>query len=159
METFTYDAFLGGKITLKQSKESYRATSDAIWLASCVPVQKGQSVLDVGIGTGAVSLALLEREASLEITGIDKQPSLLLEAKENAVLNKHPFTLVEGDISAPLPALKGHLFHHVVTNPPFFKQTPARKGKNTALAHQEQLPLADWIGFCLKHVRRSEEHT
>ena len=49
----TADAFLGGRLTLKQPVAGYRAGVDPVLLASAVAAQAGQSVLELGCGTGA----------------------------------------------------------------------------------------------------------
>ena len=56
MSDVTEDAFLGGKLHLKQPRRGYRAGVDPVLLAAAVPAQAGQSVLDLGCGVGAAAL-------------------------------------------------------------------------------------------------------
>lgn len=147
------DDFLGGKIRLLQSDDGYRATSDAVLLASSVLLKKNETILDVGIGTGAVSLCLCAREPTVKITGVDVQSEMLEASQKNAALNGFDFELIKGDVSDFVPELKGRQFHHVVTNPPYFKEDNLRQNKMTAIAYKENVPLSDWIDFCLKKVR------
>jgi tRNA1Val (adenine37-N6)-methyltransferase len=44
----TFDAFLGGRITLEQPTKGYRAGVDPVLLAASVPARAGQSVLELG---------------------------------------------------------------------------------------------------------------
>ena len=148
---YTIDDFLGGKIKLKQGE--YRATSDAVLLAAAVQAKENETILDVGCGTGAVSLCLMARIKNLQVTGLEIQPQMADLAKENAVINNMSFNIVQGDI-LNLPAeWKERQFHHVVTNPPYFTETPKRQNSVTATAHAEQIPLSKWLDFCIKKVR------
>ncbi len=153
MEAYTTDDFLGGLVRLRQPKEGYRATSDAVLLAAAVPAKTGQSVLDVGIGTGAVALCLNARVKGLSITGIDIQDEMIEVAKQNAELNQVSMHLLKGDVANPPTVLAGLTFDHVVTNPPYFTETPQRQNKTVAIAHKENVPLSDWLSFCIKKVK------
>lgn len=148
MTEYTIDDFLGGLVKLKQAKDGYRATSDAVLVASAVPAKMGETVLDVGCGTGAVSLCLNARVKGLCFTGIDKNSEMVALARENAQLNNCNMTVMEAEIGPTV--LKGHLFNHVVTNPPFYQETLTRKIHGQAF--KEELPLAEWLDFCIKRL-------
>ena len=149
----TCDDFLGGLVKLKQHKNGLRATSDSVLVAALVPVCSGESVLDVGTGNGVVALCLNARVDGLKLTGIDCQEQLLALALENAEINKADLTLVTADISRKPSPIHGKQFHHVVTNPPFYDEPNARQNPEVAKAYQEEIPLAEWLCFCLRHVR------
>lgn len=151
--TYTTDDFLGGLVRLKQDIDGYRATSDAVLLAAAVPAKSGESVLDVGCGTGAVALCLGARIAGLQLTGIDVQDQMTQRADENALLNGQKMSLITADVADDVPLLKGATFHHVVTNPPFFTETPQRQTLQRAVAHGQTVPLSIWLDFCLRHLR------
>lgn len=153
MTEYTTDDFLGGLVRLKQEKDGYRATSDAVLLAAAVPARSGQDILDVGCGNGAACLCLAARVPDLSLTGIDIQQDVGHLAVENAALNNQKFRFIHADIGTFLPDLHEKTFHHVMTNPPYFTEDPVRRTPQHALAHKENLPLSKWIEFCLKHVR------
>ena len=148
MTEYTTDDFLGGKVKLRQATDGYRATSDAVLLASAVPAKPGQTVLDVGCGTGAVSLCLNARVKGLSFCGVDKESEMITLAQENARINGCDFEAVHSEIVPDL--LKGRLFHQVMTNPPFFKETLERRIQKQAF--KEELPLSEWLDFCIKHL-------
>lgn len=149
----TVDSFLGGKVRLIQPAEGYRATSDSVLTAAAVPVRPGESVLDVGTGSGVVLLCLNARVPGLSLSGVEMQEALCSLARQNAVLNNAQLDLTQGDISAFLPNLHGRQFHHVVSNPPFYAEGRPRRNEQTAAAYHQQMPLAEWLGFCVRHVR------
>ena len=80
MIDYSEDYLLGRKVRIFQPKDGYRASSDAVLLASAVTdVKRHDSFLDAGSGTGAVSLCLAARlcEHDIRLTGIEIQPDLV----------------------------------------------------------------------------------
>lgn len=144
---FTTDAFLGGRLTLRQPRHGYRAGVDPILLASSVPARTGQSVLDLGCGVGAAMLALGRRVEGLELVGLELQPSYAELARENARLNWFEAWIVNGDATDPPFEVKARRFDHVISNPPYFAAgggtAAADAGRETAL--RETAPLDAWI--------------
>ena len=56
----TEDAFLGGKLRLRQPKSGHRAGHDAMLLAAATPARSGDRVVDLGPKLG---VALLQADA------------------------------------------------------------------------------------------------
>lgn len=133
---------LGNRV--KFYRGDYNITSDAVWLAAWAAKAKIKTVLDVGIGTGGVSLCLLEHNPNLEITGIDISEQRLDECEKNAELNKRKIELLNTDI---LNWNTSKTFDAVITNPPYFKGSAAGHG-----AHHN-VNLTEWTRACLKRVR------
>lgn len=117
-ENFT---LLDGRIIMQNS--IYNPTSDAVWLAAFAP-QAVKTILDVGIGTGGVSLCLLHNNPDAKITGIDISTEMLDACRTNMELNNKTIDLRNEDImkwSTP------ENFDLVITNPPYFYGTPGKK--------------------------------
>lgn len=150
---YTIDKFLGNKVLLKQSKKGLRATSDSVLLAAFALVKKGETVLDIGAGNGAIGLCINAR-IPCKITAVEVQDSLCNLIKENAIKNKCPLNLIQHDIFASKDPLKGKLFHHVVTNPPFYENSKnTRKNLEQKKAYVADFDLEKWLEYCLKHLR------
>ena len=150
---YTIDKFLGNKVLLKQSREGLRATSDSVLLAALVPIKKSETVLDVGAGNGVIGLCINAR-IPCKITAIEVQYSLCDLIKENALNNKCPINLIHHDIFLAKDPLKGQLFHHVATNPPFYEHSKnMRKNIEQKKAYVADFDLKKWLDYCLKHVR------
>ena len=150
---FSTDKFLGGKVLLKQAKKGLRATSDSVLLSALVPAKSKESVLDVGSGNGIIALCIASRGVS-HIVAIEIQKDLCDLIFENSLLNNKKIDIFQSDILSLTDPLKGQLFHHVVTNPPFYKSSErVRKNPEQKKAYVQDFDLKKWLTYCLKHLR------
>ncbi len=146
----TIDQLLGGKVTLEQPKQGYRAAIDPVLLAASVPARRGQKVLDLGCGAGAAMFCLAARVSGLSITGVELQPEYLNCAKANSVHNDElgTFALLQGDARKLPRGIVANSFDHVIANPPFHDSKAhdpgPNAGKNLAQAMSAE-DLAGWI--------------
>ena len=134
---------MGGRV--KIARGPYAPTSDAVWLAAAAgEITRARTVLDVGIGTGAVSLCLATHLPDVQITGIDTAEQMLATAQQNAQMNGRDMELINADIMTWRTA---RTFDLVVTNPPYFRGTPAQHN-----AHHNA-DLGQWMRKCVARVR------
>ena len=131
---------LDGRVTM--ARGIYNPTSDAVWLAAYAPFG-AKTVLDVGIGTGGVSLCLLTHFPLLDITGLDVSDSMLDACKQNLLLNNRHINLLNQDI---LTWSTTNRFDLVITNPPYFQGTPAQHN-----AHHNA-DIINWVKRCCARV-------
>src|SRR5579863_1188066 len=66
-QSLTEDAFLGGKLRLRQPKSGHRAGHDAMLLAAATPARPGDRVADFGAGVGAAGLAVAARVGGIRL--------------------------------------------------------------------------------------------
>ena len=132
---------VGGRVKMRRGH--YNPTSDAVWLAAFAP-SGVKSVLDVGVGTGGVSLCLHAHNPDVSITGIDTSDKMLNACRENAELNGADIELINADINTWRTT---RTFDLVITNPPYFNGTPARHN-----AHHNA-DLGTWVARCIARVR------
>ncbi|MCK5778261.1 MAG: methyltransferase domain-containing protein [Rhodospirillales bacterium] len=157
-ERVTEDAILGGRVTLLQPKQGFRAAVDPVFLAACVPAVDKDQVLDCGTGTGAAAFALAARLADISVTGIDVQPELIALAARAAVRNdlEDRVDFQVADIADPPKSMQSRLFDHVMSNPPFLdaRHGQAPKDKARALASVESTAdLKTWLMFMAERLR------
>ena len=122
--TKTEDTLLGGRVRLRQPRDGFRAAIDTVFLAASVPAKSGQTVLELGMGTGGAALCLCHRIPDLKILGMDINASAIALARENILLNgagKYVDAVI-GDIAEPLPKNFEASFDHVMMNPPFLPE-------------------------------------
>lgn len=148
------DGLLGGRITLLQPENGYRAAVDPVLLAAAVPATASR-VLDVGCGTGAAALCYAERTGGGEVVGLELQPGMAHLAMENVRLNgmEERVTVHIGSLLNPPPALEAGSFDEVMANPPYLPvdradlRTPPADVASTV---EGDAALPDWIAFCLE---------
>ncbi len=153
--TTTVDPLLGGRIRLRQPRRGYRVAIDPVLLAAAVPERHCRRVLDAGAGTGAASLCLAARVPDCRIVALERDPEaaalLAANVRENGFGAR--IAVVRGDLAAPPPEVAGRAFDLVMTNPPHIaagRGTPAAVERRAATV--ESLPLADWVGACLRRL-------
>ena len=74
-------------ILLKQRTNGLTFGTDALLLASYIEAETGSNALELGAGTGVISLLLLKRKKALNITALEIQPEFAAITKENAAAN------------------------------------------------------------------------
>ena len=79
----TLDNFLGGKLKIYQFKDGYRAGHDSVLLASSIKAREGDLCLELGFGTGVVSLCLAKRVPNIKIIGFENDSEMLKISKKN----------------------------------------------------------------------------
>lgn len=150
------DYLLNKTVKIYQPEGLYHASTDAVWLAAAVnKIKKGDSVLDVGSGTGAVSLCLAARfqDKMPQITGVDIQKELVdaanMSASDNCFSNVK-FEVVDIFKSKYKPCS----FNHVISNPPYSIGDMPSPNKSKATAHNfNEQSLFKWIDFCIKALK------
>ena len=150
----TCDAFLGGRLRLWQPRKGYRAGVDPVLLAASVPAQAGQTVLELGCGTGAALLALGRRVEGLALTGVELQPAYADLARRNATENGIAARIETADLCA-LPAdLRNTGYDHVLMNPPYFDRAhgTGSEAADRDTAFGGDTPLSDWIDVATKRL-------
>jgi len=150
----TDDAFLGGRLRLRQPAAGYRAGIDAVFLAAAVPARAGEHVLDLGLGPGAAALCLLWRVPGAAVTGLERDAAYAALARHNAAANgcADRLDVVEGDVGASRDLGP---FDHVMTNPPFIEDGQGSRARDPgrAAAHSSDVPLAEWIAAAARALR------
>jgi tRNA1Val (adenine37-N6)-methyltransferase len=154
-EDLTTDAFLGGRLSVRQPRAGYRAGLDPVLLAAAVPARAGESVLELGCGAGVAALCLARRVPGVDLAGLELQADYAALARGNAAANGITMEVLEGDLARMPAQLRARSFDHVIANPPYFRReagTPAvDAGREAALG--ERTPLGAWIDAGLRRLR------
>lgn len=152
-DALTDDAFLGGRLRLWQPARGYRAATDPVLLAACVPAQAGEQVLDLGCGVGAAALCLATRVPGLTLAGIEAQAPYADLARRNALRAGVAMEVHDGRIEA-MPAELRRPFDHVIANPPYDPPggTPAADA-GRAMALQGDTEVGAWVEAGLRRLR------
>tara|TARA_Y100000590_G_scaffold424316_1_gene531037 strand:- start:1475 stop:2200 length:726 start_codon:yes stop_codon:yes gene_type:complete len=152
------DNFLDGKIKIYQPKNGYRAGLDAILLASSLKVFNKCKILDIGSGTGVISLFIASKYKNVEIVGIEKNFKYYSLSKKSLKINKlkSKIKFLHKDFKS-IVNMKSDI---IVSNPPWFKKNSTYKSKNSLLndAKIESIKLDLWIKKVLINLNSKGEY-
>ncbi len=156
-EGATRDTLLGGRVVLWQPRDGYRVALDPVLAAAAVPCTPGP-VLDVGAGSGAITLCLARRCPHLTVVALEPDPLLAVLLRHNICENAldHRVTVMAGGLDPDPPPALWRGFAQVVTNPPYLD--PAQ-GTIPHARHRAQhaeaptLGLESWLTGCRQALR------
>lgn len=153
------DLWLGGRLRLHQPpRGAHRAGTDAVLLASLIQARDGETLFDLGAGTGAVGLASVLQAPGCRLVLVERDPDLAALARANVALNgmTERGRVVVADLLASGAArraagLAGGSADIVLTNPPYFEKGRQRvsphAGKAGAHGFMEG-GLDRWLRAC-----------
>ncbi len=112
------------------------------WAAADPSIQSVKNILDIGSGTGLLSLMLAQKLAA-HITAIEIEDGAFKQTKANFELSpwKERLNVIHSSIQDYASKNKENLFDCIITNPPFYEQDliSPDNAKNLA-AHSTALP-------------------
>jgi len=121
-----------GPYTLSWPEGVFPLGGDALALGEFATVKPRWQVCDLGTGSGALLLLLARREASLRLSGIDRDALSAQTAGENLRRNGLSGAILCGDLrNSPFSAGQ---FDLVISNPPYF---PVGSGHDAGPARSE----------------------
>lgn len=121
MKPFRFQQF-----SIQQSKDVFRIGTDGVLLGAMCNVTNAKKILEIGTGTGLISLMLAQRNVSAKILAIDINENAVKLASENfrnSIFNEN--------LKVELKDFKNfetnENFDLVVCNPPFFEENASAK--------------------------------
>lgn len=111
-------------LKLIQKKAGFRFGIDAVLLAHFAQIVKNSAVIDLGAGTGIISLLLAAKKEPRKITGLEIQQEIAEMAARSVELNGLGKTveIIRGDIKEAVGLFGPSAFNAVVTNPPYMEK-------------------------------------
>lgn len=111
-------------LMLIQKKTGFRFGIDAVLLANFADVRKGDTVLDIGSGTGIISILIAAKTGAKTIFGLEIQRELAEMSERSIVLNnlQDRVKIIQGDIRKGTGYFGASKFDVIVVNPPYMVQ-------------------------------------
>jgi tRNA1Val (adenine37-N6)-methyltransferase len=139
------DYFQFKKFNVYHHKSSMKVGTDAVLLACLSPLENSEDILEIGCGSGIISLIAAQRSLA-NITAIDIHEDSVLQATENfknspwsGRINCHHISIQE------FSKKEDRKYDAIISNPPFFIDSLKSPDENRNLArhnhHLSQLEL------------------
>lgn len=143
------DLRLGG-LKIIQCKDGYRFSLDPVLLCAFARVGAGETVADLGSGSGVIPLLLARRSEAAQIIGVERQAAMVDRSRRSIQLNglEDRITILEGDLRQVRTLMEAESAQVVVANPPFRKSESGRLSPQSERAqarHEVAGDLADFI--------------
>lgn len=139
----TFDALFDGRLIIRQKKEGYRFSIDALLLSRFAEPRPKDRVIDLGTGCGVIPLILVFRGKAEAVIGVEVQPSLADLARQNVSLNRFSpkIEIWEMNFKELVKQSDRGTFDLVLSNPPYRKIGSGRVNplEEKALARHEIL--------------------
>ncbi|UWX60296.1 methyltransferase [Chryseobacterium oranimense] len=113
---------------IQQSKDVFRVGTDGVLLGILADVENASEVLEIGTGTGLISLMLAQRNPNAYFLGLDINEEAALLTRTN--FENSPFHSRLKNIHQDLKTFKTEKkFDLIVSNPPYFEESSSDKDK------------------------------
>jgi len=115
-----------------ESEGVFRVGTDSVLLAHFAKrtqIKKKKLAVDLGCGSGVISILLAWDDPELLVDGVEVQPGASRLASENARLNglEGRITIIEGDLRRHRAFLRSGAYDLALANPPYY---PSGSGKS-----------------------------
>ena len=145
------DTFDFKKFSIKQDTCAMKVGTDAVLLGAWIIPNGSKNILDIGTGTGVISLMLAQKSsANILAVEIDKQSTE--QAKLNVSQSNYFSQIQIENVSIQDLAQKSEKkFDLIVTNPPYFIDSYKSIESNRTIArHSDSLPFEELIDSVIK---------
>ncbi len=143
MSSFQFKHF-----SIRQTNAAMKIGTDALLLGSLCEFNKSSKLLDIGTGTGVLSMMLAQRFNPSSITALEIDAGAVTDAQFN--FDQSPFSTKFKLLHQNLLTWEtSDCFDGIITNPPFFENSSKSESeqRNTA-RHTDDLPFEALLSVC-----------
>ena len=156
-----YSWFFGYKILVQRGVLIPRFETEELVEWALTNLTSGNKVLDLGTGSGCITVALAKEAAKKQITDLDLYASDVTDAalrtsEENFLIHKVDVTVRKANILIGLEK-----FDKIISNPPYIKETEKDVMDQNVLQNEPQEALfggKNGIEFYQKFVKQVRDH-
>ncbi|PLX98690.1 MAG: SAM-dependent methyltransferase [Desulfuromonas sp.] len=125
MDNENIETIFSGQLKVKKSAEGYRHAIDPFLLCSFAQIKQDESAVDLGCAAGIIPLILATTTDVNQVCGVEIQPDLSDQARENIALNglQEKINIMNVDLRdiKQEELISDQSFDVVVSNPPYRK--------------------------------------
>jgi tRNA1Val (adenine37-N6)-methyltransferase len=156
MELMANTYFDFKRFRVDQDRSAMKVTTDAClfgaWIANEIKALHPDTALDIGTGTGLLSLMVVQHHPDLKIDAIEINPDAAAQAEENIAAS--PWQDNINVINAGVLEYEFNKEYNIIfSNPPFYEKELKGPDSHRNLAHHEGLSLAQLMGLIKKLLR------
>ncbi len=138
---------LDDKMVILQKESGFRFGEDALMIAEFFSPLKEGNLLEIGTGTGIISLMLSKNQMIKKISAVEIQDEMAEMAKRSVELNNlgHKIEVINLDIKK---LNRGNYYDYIITNPPYMKSLDGKVNFNSMKAisrHEITLNLDELV--------------
>lgn len=146
-------------LLIEQPAHLYKLSSDAVALANFVTCKNTDRVIDVGCGTGVLTLLIAFNHHPREIISVDINADAVQQLKKNLTINQNKLTTTQfqplhADARQLHTIISANSADVIVCNPPYF--TTGKKAKNANISqarHDDTLTLEDLAVLSTRNLK------
>lgn len=144
MKAKTESPFHFKQFSVQHHRSAMKVNTDGVLVGVLAPIEKGNTVLDIGTGAGYIALMAAQKCAA-SVTAIEVDEASAQEAQLN--FNNSPWkekmTLIHQPFQQYYHYHHSH-YHHIVANPPFFtNHFPSSLQPKKQARHNDSLPFLE----------------
>lgn len=133
-----------------QSRDGFCFGMDAVLLSGFAQIRAGETVVDLGSGTGIIPILLEAKTEGKHFTGLEIQEEVADMARRSVQLNglEHKIRIVTGDIKGASGIFPAASFDVATSNPPYMNDAHGLKNPNEKKAisrHEVLCTLEDVV--------------
>jgi ribosomal protein L11 methyltransferase (prmA) len=140
------------EFSIIQEVSSMKVGTDSVILGAWTPAYEPQRILDIGAGTGILSLMMAQRFPTASIHSIEIDPETAEECKQNITLSpwKERISVFQMDIRN---FSASNSYDLILSNPPFFSEDTHSPNQKRSLARaSHSLPFAQLLNCVNKFL-------
>ena len=146
-----------------QNKNGFCFGIDSVLISDFAKdMRKGSTVLDLGTGTGIISILLSKKQENLKIYGIEIQEDVAEMATRSVKLNnlQESITIINDNLKNLENHFESNSIDVIVTNPPYKKNNTGLKNddyRNLVSRHEIECTLEDIVSISKKLLKDKGE--
>lgn len=144
-------SFAFKQFIINQDKCAMKVGTDAVLLGAWIIPNGSKHILDIGTGTGVISL-MLAQKTDAQIDAIDIDEEAFIQAKQNVSESKfaNQINVIHSSFQEYAKSA-GKKYNLIVTNPPYFEQSLKSSDEQRSHArHADVLPFEELLDGVLK---------
>ena len=136
-------------LRIVQNPQLYSFTSDSVVLANFIKIKKGEVAVEIGSGSGVISILATKKTNAKFITGFELQKELFKMSEKSLQINGiENVKFINDDVRNYKKHITPGSADVVFSNPPYKREGSASKNENPSKAiarHEKSLPLKDLV--------------